>query len=144
NGGNVSEVVRMLFEVGFEVVQSFEVGVHTFGLGVGHEHHPIYPAQDQFSAGIVENLSGDGIEVKSGLKSADCPQIERQKVEEEGSVGFGCQRDHFAFLIVAGLIKNVLQIRRFAAEAGAVIDDFAVDFAGCEIDKAQKSDPRFW
>jgi hypothetical protein len=42
-------------------------------------------------------------------------------------------------LFLVGLFKNVLQIGGFSAESRAVIDDFAVDLAGCEIDKAQSS-----
>jgi hypothetical protein len=41
-------------------------------------------------------------------------------------------------LFFRGLVVNALQVRRFTAQAWAVIDDFAVNLAGGEIDKTQK------
>jgi hypothetical protein len=41
-------------------------------------------------------------------------------------------------LLFARLIKDVLQIRRLPAQAGAVIDDLAVNLARGEIDEAQR------
>jgi hypothetical protein len=40
-------------------------------------------------------------------------------------------------LLLVGLLEDVLQIRRLAAKTRAVVHDFAVNLAGCEIDKAQ-------
>jgi hypothetical protein len=42
-------------------------------------------------------------------------------------------------LFFRGLVVNALQIRRFTAQTGTVIDDFAIDLAGGEIDETQKS-----
>jgi hypothetical protein len=35
-----------------------------------------------------------------------------------------------------------LQVRGLAAKARAIVDNFAVDLAGCEVDKAQDSPQR--
>src|SRR5438874_2550603 len=74
--------------------------------------------------------------MKARLEAAHRPQIQRQKIEKQGAVGLRRQRDHLAFGFVVGLVEHVLQIGGLAAEAGAVIHDFAVDFARGEINKA--------
>src|SRR5881275_2914145 len=51
------------------------------------EEHAIHPAQDQLAAGVVEHLSGNGIKMKARLKAADGAQVERQKIEEQRSIG---------------------------------------------------------
>ena len=120
-----------------EVFDRFVVGVHALFLRVGYEDHPIHPAQDQPSAGIVKNLAWDRIEVKSGFESAHGPQLERQKIKEEGPVGFGCKREHFAPRLRRCPLEDPLQVGGFAAESCPVIHDLAVDFAGSKIDKTQ-------
>src|SRR3954466_3736456 len=128
----------MFLQVVMEIVEGFQVGVHTLFLGVGYKYHAVHTAQDQFPAGIVENLSWNGIQVKPSLKSADCSQIQGQEVEEQRTVGFRRQGDHFPLLLIAGLVVDDLQIRGFAAEAGAVIDNFAVDLSGGEVNETQR------
>src|SRR5581483_7392556 len=41
-------------------------------------------------------------------------------------------------LLVRSLLVDHLQVRRLTAEPGAVVDDFAVDFPGCEVDETQR------
>jgi hypothetical protein len=135
--GDLHEVVAVLLEVVMKVLKGFDVGVHTLFLRVGYEHHSIHAAENQLAAGVVKHLSRDGIEVKPGLESANCSEIERKEVEKEGTVGFRGQRDHFALLLLAGFVVNHLQISGLAAEARAVIHDLAIDFSGGEIDKTQ-------
>jgi hypothetical protein len=40
-------------------------------------------------------------------------------------------------LLFRGLLVDDLQVRGFAAQPGAVIHDFAIDLAGCEVDETQ-------
>jgi hypothetical protein len=77
--------------------------------------------------------------MKAGFKAADRTEVQWEEVEEKGSVSFGGKRDHLALLFFRGFIVNALQIRRFTAQTGAVVDDFAIDLAGSEIDETQKS-----
>ncbi len=137
--GDFVEVVAVLFEVLDEVVEGFDVGVHAFFLGVCDEDDAVDAAQDEFTASVVKHLAGNGIEVEPGFEAADRAEIEGQEVEEEGSIGLGRQRDHLAFLFFRGFVINALQVRRFTAQTRAVIDDFAVNLAGGEIDKTQKN-----
>src|SRR5579872_1003348 len=61
----------------------------------------------------------------------------RQEVEEQRTFGLGGQRDHLALLLVRSFLVDHLQIRGLAAESGAIVDDLAVDLAGCEVDETQ-------
>jgi hypothetical protein len=74
----------------------------------------------------------------SSLETANVAQIKRQEVEEQGALSFGGKRDHLALLLLRGLLINDLQVRGFAAQSGAVVHDFAVDLAGCEVDETQE------
>src|SRR5205085_2113480 len=131
------EIVVMFFEVLVQVVERFDVGVHALFLRIGYEDDAIDTAQDELAAGVVEDLSGDGVEVETGLEATDGAEVERQEVEEQSTDRLGGERDHLALLLVTGLVEDHLQVRRLAAESGAVIDDLAVDLAGREIDKTQ-------
>src|SRR5262249_20671793 len=66
-------------------------------------------------------------------------QIERQKIEKEGSIGLRSQGDHLAFLFVCRFIENMLQIRGLTAQTGAVIDDLAVNLPRGKVNKTQGS-----
>jgi hypothetical protein len=134
---NFVEVVAVFFQVGHEVVEGFDVRVHALFLRVGDEDDAVDAAQNEFAAGIVEDLSGDGVEVDAGLEAAHRAEIEREEIEEQGTLGFRGQRDHLALLLVRGFLVDDLQVRGFAAKSGAVVHDFAVDLAGCEVDETQ-------
>jgi hypothetical protein len=41
-------------------------------------------------------------------------------------------------LFFGSFIENPLQIRRLAAEAGAIVDDFAVDLSCGEVNETQR------
>jgi len=133
----------VLFQVLLEVFEGLRVGVQAFFLGVCNKDHAIHTTQDQFAAGVVEDLSGNRIEVETRAKPAHRTQIQGQEVEKQGTVGLGGEGDHLAFLLVRGPVKNELQICRLTAQAGAVIHDFAVNFAGRKIDEAQDSPRSF-
>jgi hypothetical protein len=65
----------VLFEVIAQIFESFDVSVHAFRLGVRNKDYPIHPAENQLAAGIVKDLSGNGIEMETSLESADCSEI---------------------------------------------------------------------
>ena len=135
---NLVEVVPVLSEIRHQVLEGLDVRVHALLLRVGHEHDPIHAAQNQFAAGIVENLSWNGVKVNASLESAHRPKIQREKIEEQRTLSLSGQRDHFALLLVRRLLINHLQIRRLAAEPGAIVHDLAIDFPGCEVDETQR------
>ena len=67
---NLVEVVAVFFQVRHQVVERFDVGVHALLLGVGDEDDAVDAAQNQLAAGVVEDLSGDGVEVDARLEAA--------------------------------------------------------------------------
>ncbi len=73
------------------------------------------------------------------LKPRTEPRSKRKKIEEKGSLSLGGERDHLAFLLFGGLLVDVLQVRGLAAKARTVINDLAVNLAGCEVDETQDS-----
>jgi hypothetical protein len=135
---NLVEVVAVLFQVRHQIVERFDVGVLALLLRIGDEDDAIDAAQNQFAAGVVENLSRDGIEVNAGLEAAHGAEIERKEVEEQRTLGFRGQRDHLPLLLVRGFLVDHLQIRGLAAESGTVVHDLAIDLAGCEVDETQR------
>src|SRR5205823_5640175 len=126
--GDLLEIIAVFFQVLVQVFQGFNVGVQALFLRISHKDHAVHAAQDQFSAGIVKYLAGDGIKMKAGAKTPDCAEIEGKKVKKKRAVRFRGQGDHLALLLVDRLIENVLQVRGLTAQAGAVIHDLAVNF----------------
>ena len=135
--GNLVEVVAVLFQIRHQVVEGLDIGILALFLRVGDEHDTVDTAQNELAASIVEDLSGNGVEVDSGFEAAHVAQVEGQEVEEEGTLGFRGKGDHLAFLLVRGLLVNDLQVRGLAAQSGTVVHDLAVNLAGCEVDETQ-------
>src|SRR5439155_18071466 len=69
------------------------------------------------------------------LEAAYRSEVEREKVEEEGAIGLGSQRDQLPLGLRVGLVVDPLQVRRLPAEAGAVVDDLAVDLTRRVVDE---------
>src|SRR5262249_54742022 len=133
--GDRRQVEAVLLEVLLEVADRLDVGLHALVLAVGDEDDAVDPLQDQLPAGVVEDLAGDGVEVEAGGEAADGAEVERQEVEEERAVGLGRQRDHLALRLRGGLVVDVLQVGRLAAQPRAVVDDLAVDLLAGVVDE---------
>src|ERR1700727_377477 len=73
----------------------------------------------------------------ASLKAAHISEVERKEIEEKGTLSFGGQRDHLALLLIRGFLVDHLQVRGLAAKSGTVVDDLAIDLAGCEVDETQ-------
>src|SRR5262249_52319629 len=73
--------------------------------------------------------------MKACFESAHGAQIERKKVEKQGPVSLGGKRDHLP--LVRGHFKDLLQVGRLAAQTGAIVDQFTVDFLGREVNETQ-------
>ena len=57
------------------------------------------------------------------------------EVKEERPLRLRRQGDHLAFGVGGGLLVDKLQIGRFATKTRAIIDNFAIDFAGSVVDE---------
>src|SRR5690606_41155770 len=63
--GELVEVVALLLEVDAEVLEAIDVGVEAGVLGVGDEADAVDALEDQLTAGVEEDLTGDGVDRKS-------------------------------------------------------------------------------
>jgi hypothetical protein len=96
-----------------KIREAFVVLLHFVGLGIGYENDSIDSTQNQFTGGVVIHLARHGIELEFGGKSFNGSQIQRQEIEEQGSIGFRRQRHHLAFVLIRNLAMNDLQIGGF-------------------------------
>ena len=79
--------------------------------------------------------------MKPRLKAAHLAQIERQEVEEQRPLGLGRDRQEIAFGGLWHLAMNILEIRRLAAHARPVVDDFAMNLACGDVDECHEIKP---
>src|ERR1700761_6361293 len=73
--------------------------------------------------------------MKARFESAHRAEVQRKKIEEQRAVGFRRQRNHLSLLIRPGVFVDPLQVRGLPAEAGTVIDEFAVNLASGKVYK---------
>src|SRR5438132_1385503 len=73
--------------------------------------------------------------MEARLESAHGSQIQRQEIEKQRAVRLRRQGNHFAFLILSGVVVHPLQVRGLAAETGAVIHQLAINFARRKINE---------
>src|ERR1044072_1169335 len=123
----------------FEVVKRLDVGVHSFFLRIGDEHHAVDAFEDQLARRVVKNLTGHGVQVKARFESADGAELERHEVEKQRAICFRGKADQLAARLRGGGIEDVLQVRRLATQARAVVDDLAVDFSGSVVNKGHSA-----
>ena len=133
--GELVGVVPLFPEVHPEVLHRLLVRVHAGELRVGAEDDAVDAAQDEPAAGVVEDLAGNGVQVEARLEAADLPQRQREEVEKEGPLRLGGEGDHLPARLGVHPLVDELQVGRFPAQAGPVIDDLAVDLAGGVVDE---------
>ena len=73
--------------------------------------------------------------METRLEAANLAQGQGQEVEEERPLRLRGKRNHLALGLRVRLSVNVMEVRRLAAETGAVVDELYVYFAGGVIYK---------
>src|ERR1017187_2170431 len=73
--------------------------------------------------------------MKAGLESANAAKVQGKKIEEQCTVSFCGQGNHFTACFGHRLIEDPLEVGRLAAETGSIVNDFAVDFPGGEVNE---------
>ena len=134
---NLHQIITVLPQIGFQIEQRLDVRVHALSLRVRDEDHPVDALQDKLAACVVKDLTGHRVQVKPRLESANRAQVQRQKVEEQRSVGFSCQTNKLALGLRGGRVVNVLEIGGLAAQSGTIVNNLAIDLARCVVDKSQ-------
>jgi len=81
----------LLRQVVLEIFETLDVLLHFFPLRIGHENDAVDAAQDELAGGVVNYLTGDGIELEFGDKAFNNQSVEREKVEEQGAIGCGSE-----------------------------------------------------
>ena len=133
--GQVLELDPDLREVGAEIDHALDVGVLHGALRVAHEDDAVHPLQDQLARGVVEDLSRDGVELDPRLEAPDDADVQGEEVEEQRAVRLGFQRDHLPARAGRGPAVDVMEVRRFSTQTGAVINDLGRHLHGGVVEK---------
>jgi len=64
-------------------------------------------------------------------------QVDGQEVEEQRALLIRCDRDHAPAALGRQPVVQGLQVRRLAAQAGAVVDDLEMDLVRPVVDERQ-------
>src|ERR1700733_3485303 len=70
-------IVALLCQIGFEIIHALNVFFQALFLAVGHEDDSIQAFENQFAAGVVNNLARNGVEMKFGGEPTDFSNKER-------------------------------------------------------------------
>ena len=103
------------FQIVLKVFKTDGIGLAARPLRIRHEHNRINPLQHGFAGVVIFYLPRHGIDLKAQFEIIDLADIERQKLEINGLVGFGRQKIEFPFAVGNGLLMQNLQGRGFAA-----------------------------
>ena len=136
--GEVSQVFADATHVHLKFGDALDVLFKFLGLRVYHEDDAVRSVENGHTCTLVEGLAWHGIEVETGAKAVNHTQVERQKVEKEGAFRFGCDGKHIATSVRINAFEDILQIGGFATVPNAIVDNFAVDFVGRDIDQRHR------
>ena len=111
----LGEVQLVGQEVGLHVLPGDVVLLGPVGLGVRHEDDGVRARQDHLSGGVVVDLPGDRVDLVANLIALDLAEVEGEKIEEEGPVFGGLQRDKLRVPLGIGDLVERLQVGRLSA-----------------------------
>ena len=104
-------------------------------LRVRDEDDAVGATQHELAGGVVEDLSGYGVELDPHLLSADGAELHRHEVEEQRPVRLGRHRDHLALVPDLRVGIDVLEVRGLAAQPGTVVDELRGDLVRRLVDQ---------
>src|SRR6266480_567982 len=139
--GDIVERHVLLGQVVLEIFETLDVLLHFFPLRIGHENHAIDTAQDELAGGVVNDLTGDGVELEFGDKAFNNQSVEGEKVEEQGAIGGGRERNKVAAVLRINPLMNVAEVGGFAAEGRTVINDLKLNLAAGVINDRHEESP---
>ena len=85
------------------------------------QHHP--------SCFVVEDLTRDRVHIEAGSESGDFPDLDRQKIEEQGPVRLGLEGNQLASLVGGQLSMDPLEICGLPRQPRPVVDDLCAQFS---------------
>ncbi len=93
---NCGQVKTIFGEVLLKVTQGVYVLLKFALLTVGNKNDAVNSLQNQFSCGVVIDLSRNGVELKTGCHPTNLAEVKRHKVKEKCSITFSGDRCQFA------------------------------------------------
>src|SRR5439155_21316873 len=139
--GDIIERHVLRGQVLLEIFETLNVFLHFFPLRIGYENHAIDAAQDELAGGVVNYLTREGIELEFGDKAVDNQSVERKKVEEQGAIGWGSERNEVAAILRLNPLMDVAEVGGFATEGRTVINDLKLDLAAGVINDRHEESP---
>jgi hypothetical protein len=98
-------------------------------LRIPYKHDAIDAAQNELTGSVVNDLTGDGVELKFGDKAFNNQSVEWEKVEEEGTIGSSSERDEVATILRVNALMDIAEVGGFAAQRRTVINDLKLNLA---------------
>src|SRR5439155_18856925 len=128
-------------EVVAEIFEALDVLLHFFPLRIGHENNSVHAAQHQLPGGVVNHLTGHGVELKLGHEPFDHERVQREEIEEKRALGGGGERNQIAAIQRIDPLMNIIQIGCLAAQRRTVINDFELNLAARVINDRHAGPP---
>src|SRR5213075_2076936 len=130
-----AHVHAVLQQIALEILETLDVLVELPRLAVAHKDDAIGALQHEPAGGVVVDLARHRVELKSRREPRDLAEVDRQEIEEQRAVGLRRERDHAPAPRLRHASVDVMEIGRLAGPPRSVIDDFARDLAGREVDQ---------
>ena len=121
-------------QIRLQVFEAVDIRIAHRVLRIGHKHDAVGAAQHEFARGVVEHLTGDGVELHAHFLSGDRAELHRHEVEEERAIRLRRHRNHLPFVVEFRIRVDLLEIRRLPAQTGAVVDEFHRHFVDRFVD----------
>src|SRR5690242_16790713 len=118
-----------------QLVEALDVFLELVRLRVGYEDHAVRAFEHGDACLLIEHLAGDRIELKADGEPVNASKLQRQQVKVECALGLGINRDHLADIRRVDGPVNEMQVRGFAAQADAVVNNLTVDLAFRHVDE---------
>ena len=125
---NLKDALFLIGKVFLKIFPRQNILLAAHSHGIGHKNDAINTSEDQTPGGVIFYLSGYGIKLNLNIVSIDDANIKRQKVKEKRAVTVGFNRNHLGVDSLVKPFVYIFQVRRFAASAGTIIDNFYLDF----------------
>ena len=104
-------------------------------LRIGDEDHAVRLAEHELVGRVVDDLTGNGVEMKAGAVAVEHDGFHGEEIKEERAVLGGRERDQVAARLRIEALVDVLEVGRLPAERRAAIDDLEADVALRVVDR---------
>ena len=94
---------------------------------VGDEDDAVDSLEDGLAGRSVHRLTSDAQDLQPEVVAAEADRLERQHVEENRALLGGVHRNHHAAPLASGVLVQLVQVGRLAADGRPVVDDLGRD-----------------